>query len=185
VARDTPVLAVGPGTAEEARAAGFTHVTAAEGDAASLAAHAAASLDPRGPPLLLAVGRGYGVALAAALRVHGFTVRRRVVYAARAADSLPAGAVAALRAGQVRAALFFSPRSASVTMALLRRAGLSETVGPVAALALSQRIAAALVGMPWHTIRASSTPEPMALLALLGPASNLTAKTIERGAEQI
>lgn len=176
VSRDMPVLAVGSGTAAEASAAGFRHVTAAEGDAASLAAQAAATLDPRAGPLLLAVGQGYSTALADALRAHGFSVRRRVVYAARPADSLPEPALAALRAGEVRAALFFSPRSAGVTMALLRQAGLAETVGDVAALALSARIATALAGLPWQVIRATPTPEPMALLALLGPAPHPAAR---------
>jgi uroporphyrinogen-III synthase len=169
VSRGLPVLAVGAGTAAEASAAGFRHVTVAEGDAASLVAQAAASLDPRAGPLLLAVGRGYGAALADALRGHGFSVRRRVVYAARPADSLPREAAAALRAGEVRAALFFSPRSALVNMALLRQADLAETVDRVAALALSARIATALAGLSWQEIRATPTPEPTALLALLGP----------------
>jgi uroporphyrinogen-III synthase len=164
------VLAVGPGTAEEARVAGFRNVSAAAGDAGALATQAAALLDPAGAPLLLAVGRGYGAALAAALRGHGFRVRRRAVYAARPAMALPPEAVAALRAGEVRAALFFSPRSASVTIGLLRREGLTETAGRVAALALSARIAAALAGLSWQQIRATPTPEPTALLALLGPA---------------
>jgi uroporphyrinogen-III synthase len=170
VPRSTPVLAVGPGTADEARAAGFHDVIAAAGDAAALAAQAAATLDPRGRPLLLAVGQGYGAALALALRGHGFRVRRRVVYAARPAESLPPEAVAAWQAGQVRAALFFSPRSASLTIGLLRRDGLAETAGRVAALALSARIAAALAGLSWQEIRATQTPEPTALLALLGTA---------------
>ncbi|MBO1076360.1 uroporphyrinogen-III synthase [Roseomonas marmotae] len=184
VRRDLPVLAVGPGTAEEARAAGFTCVSAASGDAVSLTAEAARSLDPRAGPLLLAVGRGYSDALAASLRGHGFAVRRRVVYAARPADSLSAEAAEALRAGEVRAALFFSPRSASVTMALLRRAGLAETVGSVAALALSARIATALAGLSWQTIRATPTPEPMALMALLGPAHHPAVRPDREGQEK-
>ncbi|EHL99288.1 hypothetical protein HMPREF9946_03286, partial [Acetobacteraceae bacterium AT-5844] len=182
VARTTPVLAVGQGTGEEARAAGFTQIDAADGDAASLVERAAATLDPKKGPLLLAVGRGYSLELSAQLRRRGFVVRRRVVYAARPADSLPPEAVAALQAGEIRAALFFSPRSASVTVALLRRAGLAETVGHVAAFALSERIAAALAGMPWGAIHATPAPDPMALLALLGPAPHTAATAIEQGA---
>lgn len=165
-----PVLAVGAGTAAEARAAGFLSVRHAEGDAASLAAAAAGWLDPRRGALLLAVGRGYGAALAAALRGRGFTVQRRVVYAAAPATALPDAAVSALRAGTVRGALFLSPRSAQVTQALLRRGGLAETVRGVVAFALSGRIATALADMPWQDIRATREPDPAALLALLGRA---------------
>jgi uroporphyrinogen-III synthase len=182
MARDMPVLAVGQGTATEARAAGFIHVTAAEGDAASLARQAAALLDPRGGALLLAVGQGYGLPLAAALRAHDFKVRRQIVYAARPAGSLPPEAIAALCADEVSAALFFSPRSAVVTMALLRRSGLAATVRGVLALALSERIAAALAGISWKDIHATPSPEASALLALLGPAPHMAAMTAERGA---
>ncbi|WP_181378028.1 uroporphyrinogen-III synthase [Teichococcus aestuarii] len=163
-----PVLAVGDGTAEEARRAGFRQVEAAAGDADSLARLAVARLDPRAGPLLLAVGQGYGAALAAALRAAGFAVRRRVVYAARPAAALPEETVAALRAGAVRGALFLSPRSARHTHFLLRRAGLVETVRESVAFALSPRIAAALAGMPWRAIHATPVPELPALLALLG-----------------
>ncbi len=179
--RATPVLAVGAGTAAEARQAGFTQVDAAAGDAASLVNRAVEILDPRAGALLLAVGRGYSLELSAKLRRHGFVVRRRVVYAARPADSLPREAVEALRAGEIHAALFFSPRSASVISALLLRAGLAETVAHVAAFALSERIAAALAGMPWGQIHATREPDPMALLALLGRAPH-TAATAKQGA---
>jgi uroporphyrinogen-III synthase len=167
---DTPVLAVGEGTAREAEEAGFTQILSAEGDAVSLAALAARRLDPRGGPLLLAVGRGYGGELSADLRRRGFTLHRRVVYAATPARSLPEPALAALRQGRVRAVLFFSPRSATATMRLLREAGLGETVRDMAALALSPRIARALSGMPWRAIRATAAPEASALPALLGRA---------------
>nr|WP_305123262.1 uroporphyrinogen-III synthase [Roseomonas sp. GC11] len=175
---EIPVFAVGPGTAAEARRAGFTDVALAEGDAASLAALVAARLapgkepggGPGGVPLWLATGRGYSLELAAALRARGFAVRRRVVYEARPATALPEEAAAALRAGEICAALFLSPRSAHVTQRLLRRAGLAEQLRAVAALALSPRIAGVLAGMPWQEIRATPVPDSSALLALLGPA---------------
>jgi uroporphyrinogen-III synthase len=165
-----PVLAVGRGTAAEARAAGFAAVTEAAGDAVSLAALAAARLDPRRGALLLAVGEGYGLPLAAALRQAGFAVQRRAVYAARPAAALPPPVILALRRGNVHGALFLSPRSAQVTQALLRRGALGETVRRVVAFALSCRIAARLADMPWQEIRATREPDPAALLALLGPA---------------
>ncbi|KAA2213083.1 uroporphyrinogen-III synthase [Teichococcus oryzae] len=165
-----PVLAVGPGTAAEARRAGFTDVSEAEGDAASLAVMVSGRLDPARGPLLLAVGRGYSTLLAQALRERGFTVQRRVTYLAQPADALPDSAGEALRAGRVRAALFLSPRSASIAQTLLDRAGLIENLRDIEALALSPRIAAVLAGMPWRGIRATAKPDFQALLALLGRA---------------
>lgn len=165
-----PVLAVGSGTAAEARARGFADVTAAEGDAAALAALAAARLDPAAGPLLLAVGRGYGAELAAALRTQGFRVHRRVVYEAAPATDLPSAAQAALRRGEVAAVLFTSPRGARIVLALLRRAGLAEAARGLRALTISARIAAALKPLPFAAVEVTDRPDPALLPALLGPA---------------
>lgn len=168
-----PVLAVGEGTAAEARAHGFLNVEAAGGDAASLVALAAARLDPMAGPLLLAVGQGYGMELAAALRARGFRVLRRVAYAAAPATGVPPAARAALAAGEVVAALFFSPRSALCAISLLRGAGLAETAARMEALAISPRVAdtlaAALAPLAWRALRVAGRPDQDSLLELLGP----------------
>lgn len=163
-----PVLAVGEATAAEARARGFTDVRAAEGDAAALAALAAATLSPAAGPLLLAVGAGYGAELAAALRTHGFRVRRRIAYAAAPAPALPEQAVAALRQGVIAAALFFSPRSAQAALALLGAAGLAATAPGIRALAISPRVAEVLAPLPWRRVEVAARPDQDALLQLLG-----------------
>lgn len=164
-----PVLAVGDGTAAEARARGFADVRAAEGDAASLADVAACSLDPAAGPLLLAVGQGYGAELAAALRRRGFRLIRRVVYRAAPAAALPPEAEAALRDGCVAAALFTSPRGVRTIVGLLRRARLEGAARGIRALAISPRIAEALRALPWAAIAVTERPDPALLPALLGP----------------
>lgn len=163
-----PVLAVGEGTAAEARARGFADVRGAGGDAAALAEAASASLDPAAGPLLLAVGRGYGAELAAALRGRGFRVLRRVVYAAAPAGALPEPACEALAAGRVAAALFTSPRGARITIALLRQAGLADAARGIRAIAISPRIAQALAVLPWASIETTPRPDPAFLPASLG-----------------
>ena len=168
-----PVLAVGEATAAEARRQGCVNVTAAAGDAEALAALAAARLDPRGGPLLLAVGTGYGQDLALSLRRRGFRVRRRVAYTAAPATDLPEAARRALAAGQIVAAMFFSPRSAESTITMLRTAGLAETTAGIVALAISPRVAAALradaAALAWHAVRIAERPDQDSLLQLLGP----------------
>jgi uroporphyrinogen-III synthase len=164
-----PVLAVGAGTAAEARARGFTDVTAAEGDAAALARLVAARRDPGAGPLLLAVGQGYGEDLAAALRRHGFRVIRRVVYRAVPATALPDAALEAIGAGRVAAVLLTSPRGARILVALLRRAGLGEATRGMRAVVLSPRIAAALAPLAFAAVAWPARPDPVLLPALLGP----------------
>ncbi len=168
-----PVLAVGEATAAEARHSGFVNIEAAAGDAAALAQLAAARLDPGAGPVLLAVGEGYGLEVALALRQRGFRVQRRVAYAAAPAPILPDAARDALAAGRVVAALFFSPRSAHCAMSLFQEAGLAETAASVMALALSPRVAAALQAAPaplaWRAVRVADRPDQDSLLQLLGP----------------
>jgi uroporphyrinogen-III synthase len=168
-----PVIAVGEATATEARARGFVDVEAAAGDAAALAALISATRRPEDGALCLAVGEGYALDLAAALRAKGFRVIRRVVYAARPSASLPGEAQEALRNGSIYAALFTSPRLARETMRLLRDAGLEPAAQRISAIALSPRIAAALATLPWAEIRTAARPDHAALLACLGRADML------------
>ena len=168
-----PVIAVGEATATEARARGFVDARAAAGDAQALAALIGTTLKPEDGTLCLAVGEGYALDLASALRAKGFRVIRRVVYAAQPSAALPAEARQALQEGRIHAALFTSPRSAQEAMRLLSDAGLQKAVQKIIAIALSPRIAAVLSALPWREIRTANRPDHAALLACLGPADVL------------
>jgi len=163
-----PVLAVGEGTAEAARAQGFADVVAAEGDAASLAQLCVARLDPAAGPLLLAVGNGYSMELAATLRGHGFRVIRRIAYTAHEAPTLPPAAALAIGKGKVAQALFFSPRSAACSLRLLAQGGLSEAARDMVAIAISPRVAAVLSALPWRNVRIAPRSDQDHMLELLG-----------------
>lgn len=163
-----PVLAVGAATAESARAQGFTEVRAAGGDAEALAALCAATLRPDDGPLLLAVGAAYSLDLTAMLRAHGFRVIRRVVYAAKEASDLPEPVAQALRTGRVSHAMFFSPRSAACSVALLIGGGLTDALAGIEALAISPRVASVLERTAWRRIRVARRPDQDHLLELLG-----------------
>jgi uroporphyrinogen-III synthase len=162
-----PLLAVGEMTALRARAAGFSRVTSANGDARALAAMAGQTCDIKGAPLLLATGRRQGEALAADLRARGFRVIRRAVYAAVPVPSLPEVARAALTGSNVAAALFFSAETARHCVLLLRRARLQEAIRAVEALAIGQPTAMALKALTWRRIRVAARPTQDAMLALL------------------
>ncbi len=164
---DLPVFAVGETTAARARTAGFSHVASADGDANALAALVTQDCDPAGTPLLLVTGRGQGNALAADLQGRGFRIIHRPVYEVLAVPALPNAAHAALVAGDITAALFFSTESARQCVRLLQAAHLHEAVGTVAALAIGQAAAVALDVLPWRRISVASRPTQDAMLALL------------------
>ena len=162
-----PLLAVGDATAGRAREAGFSDVYSAGRDAGALAALAVQRCRPDRGALLLASGAGQGLPLAASLRAAGFRVQRRVAYAAAPVAALPEAAVAALRAGEVAAALFFSAATARVFVNLLERLLAAELSGNMDAYALSPAVARALGPLPWQAIRVASHPNQDELLKLL------------------
>jgi uroporphyrinogen-III synthase len=167
-----PVLAVGEATAAEARGRGW-QATVAAGTAEHLVALAAETLDPAGGPLLLAVGEGYSLELAAKLRARGFRVVRRIAYAARPAERLPENAIAALASGAVGKVLFHSPRSALCAITLIRAAGIVAACRRMEVLAISARVAeaaaAALAPLAWRSLRIAARPDEDGLMELLGP----------------
>lgn len=165
--RHLPLFAVGDATAQHARAAGFEHVVSADGDAAALAALVARMVAPDAGPLLLATGRLQGNPLAADLRRRGFAVVRRVIYAAEPVPALPAAAGAALSAGTVRAAMFFSAETARTCVHLLQGTPLHEAVRTVDALAIGKPAAVALEALSWRRVRVAARPDQDAMLALL------------------
>jgi uroporphyrinogen-III synthase len=167
-----PVFGVGEATAAEARARGWEAGQAADGTARDLAKVVAERLDPAAGPLVLAVGQGYSMELAADLRGRGFRVIRRIAYAAEPAENLPDEAIRAWSEGRIGVVLFHSPRSALCAITLLRAAGLAAGAPGVEVLAISRRVAeAAAVAMSpfaWRALRIAARPEEDALLELLG-----------------
>jgi uroporphyrinogen-III synthase len=161
------LLSVGAASAAHARAAGFTQVLSADGDAEALAMLAATQCAPDGPPLLLAVGRDQSLALAAALRALGFRVIRRAVYVASPVRALPDQAIAALRAKSLGTVLFFSAETARQFVRLLIRAGLRGAVSGIDACAIGGPAATAIEALPWRRVLRAAQPTQDAMLALL------------------
>jgi uroporphyrinogen-III synthase len=163
--RPVRLLAVGDATAARAQALGFSDVHSAAGDAEALAALAAARCDPAGAALLLAAGAGRGAELAADLRRRGFRVVRRVVYAARAVETMPEAAGKALSEGRLRAACFFSAETARAFVRLA--APYAECVRGIDAVAIGRPCAVALSGLPWRRIMVARHPTQDDMVALL------------------
>ena len=111
--------------------------------------------------LLHVCGEDSGGGLAQDLTDRGFSVRRAVLYRVDAVSILPPVARDALAAGQVDAALFFSPRSARIFCDLAQGLPLNG----VTALAISPATVGALRG--FGQVRVAARPNQDALLALL------------------
>ena len=163
--RGLRVFAVGDSTASRMRAAGFARTRSAAGAAEELAALVCAEL-PAPAALLLATGSGHAGRLAARLRLHGYRLHRRTVYAARPVRRLAQAAEAALAGERIAACLFFSTESARIFARLCPLAP-GCVLDDITALALSAAVGEALAGLTWRSVRIAPRPEAQALLALL------------------
>jgi uroporphyrinogen-III synthase len=165
--RDLPAFAVGEGTAAAARQAGFAHVESAQGDVEALAALVERRLKPAAGPIVHASGHAVAGDLAGRLARLGFTVRSVPIYRAITADGLSAGTAGAFRAGQIDAALFFSPRTAATFVRLARAAGIGRDCARTAVVALSAGVASELEGLGWRRIVVAEAPTERAVLKAL------------------
>lgn len=165
--RDLPAFAVGDATARAARAAGFVRVESAGGDVHALAALAARRLDPAAGALIHAAASAVAGDLAGELARAGFAVRRLRLYDAVAATRLSTESRAAMAAGAVGCAIFFSPRTAETFVTLARAAGIGDQTAAIAAIVLSPAVAAALGPLTWRRIDVAAAPNETALLAAL------------------
>lgn len=123
-----PLFAVGEHTAAEARAAGFTLVIAAKGDASALRdlvlAGVKAKQLKKASTLLYLAGADLARDLAGELGEKGFTVVTHTTYRMVPASSLPRDVCDAFVAHQIEAVLHYSRRSARVSGGgTLRRRG--------------------------------------------------------------
>jgi len=157
--RDLPAYCVGDATAAQARAAGFQNVVSADGDGRALADRIAR--ETHGAVLHV---RGAVVAfdIAADLQARGRRALSVVVYAAAAADGLPAGALEGLAA-----ALFHSPAGAERFALLAASTGEPSRLSAVRALCLSAQIAVRLSELQFKSVEIADRPTETALLALL------------------
>jgi uroporphyrinogen-III synthase len=165
--RRLPLLAVGEATASRARAEGFTAVSSAGGVVADLVRLAALRLRPENGRLLHVAGDIAAGDLVGALRAHGFVIERRVLYQARPVEKLSTAALNALRGTTIDFALFFSPRTAAIFVALAGSAGVAGCCRTITSLAISAAADAVLAGLPWQDRRVAEGPNQPALLATL------------------
>jgi len=165
--RGLPLYTVGRHSAEAARAAGFTAVHSADGDATDLIAMVAQKQAETGAPLLYLAGEDRSVDLAAGLGRRGLTVHTAVVYRAAAAERLPPAAERAIAAGELDGVLHYSRRSAAAFVHCTGTAGLRQRALALAHFCLSAQVADPLTAAGAATVRVAARPDEAALLDLL------------------
>jgi uroporphyrinogen-III synthase len=157
-----PVFTVGDATADAARAAEFTDVRSADGDVGALAALVKDALHPSAGKLIHICGEHVAGDLAGALAAAGFSVERRIAYAARTATQIPSALLQPLDV-----VLFHSARAAETFV----RLG-APNAEQLTAACISATVASAASYARWGRIVVATAPREDALLrAALAPVS--------------
>ncbi len=162
--RDVPLFAVGEATASEARAAGFRRVAAGEGDGMSLVAAVGAALSAASGPVIYAAARDLSGGLAEHLEEAGYDLQMVEAYRAERAESLTPEVLAALEAGAIDGALFYSRRTAETFRDLVE----GHAIRLAHAFALSEPVAGPLKGLA-AMVHVAAAPDEASLLALIPP----------------
>jgi uroporphyrinogen-III synthase len=161
--RGLPLFANGDVTAQLARSAGFTEVSSTGGDAASLIRLMEARLTSNGPVLYVAAHDRAG-ALATRLRRSGYDIRVVEAYNAERATRLSPGLSAALAAGEIDGALFYSRRTSETFRQLVEGMAIRLTH----AFALSRQVAVPIERLAAN-IHVAASPDEASILALIPP----------------
>lgn len=169
--RAIPVIAVGPASAEAARAAGFGVVHQAGGDVAALAAKVTELCTPENGPLVHVSGQAVAGDLQGALEACGFQVERAVLYDAAAAEKFAPEVVETMAARGFDGVLFYSARTAAVFRTLAEGSGFDAVFDSATAFCLSEPVAAALDGLGFADVCVAARPTDEAMIALVGPAA--------------
>lgn len=163
--RDLPIFAVGAATARAAAAAGARSVTTAAGEWQSLARLLAGPSGPSpGARLLHLSGAEIRGDLGGAARAAGFSVDRRIVYAARAEPWLDRRVLDLLQNAALDAVLFFSPAHATVWCRQVERAAVEDRLFSLLAVTSSDAVAEPLRALPWRALRVADAPEVARLI---------------------
>jgi len=168
-ARGLPVFAVGPVTAAAARAAGFSAVAAAQGDAGSLAALIAKAYGGKAlkGEVIHVAGSQRAGDLADALARAQISSRRAVLYDAKAVSALSCEAMTAVKNNPPHWAVFFSPRTARIFSRLASDAGLVGKLAQINAACLSEAVAGELSGHGWRSIMRAKERSAEAMISLM------------------
>lgn len=165
--RGVPLYTVGRRSAEAAKAAGFTTVHSADGDAHDLVRIVVRELMGAAAPVLYLCGEERSVDVSVELARHGLKTRTAVVYQATAAERLPSQAEQAIAAGELDGVLHYSRRSAETFVRCAAAMDLQEGALALLHFCLSAQVAEPLLAADTTHVRVASRPEENALLELV------------------
>jgi len=151
VDKNTPILAVGPQTAEKAEACGFKNVTNIDGTAKDVAAYL-------GTRTALHIG-GYHIS-------HNFgeSVDRLIVYEAAAAKDLSEDCKQAFIASDIDLVMLYSTRTAKLFVRFIQANKLERTLESARVLSISENVLRSVRALPWKVLHKADKPNGTSMI---------------------
>jgi uroporphyrinogen-III synthase len=162
-----PIYAVGPGTAETARALGFENVHRGPRDAGALVGFVAEHAQVNAGSLIYLAPERKAIDLGGELRRLGFHVQEPVVYSVAAADRFSEPLVARFEAQGVDGVVLMSAQTARTYARLVLGHRLSGKLAGTVHFCLSPAVASGLAILGEPRLAIASQPDLKALLSLV------------------
>lgn len=151
VDRNIPLIAVGPQTAERAKACGFTDITNASGMARDIQNHLK-------PEKTLHIG-GYHIS-----HTLGAHVDRLIVYEAMAIKTLRKRIKTAFENGDIGLVTFYSTRTAKIFSQLIESEKMAKELEKTEVLSISNKVIRSVRVFPWARTHTAQAPNGTAMI---------------------
>ncbi len=162
--KQIPLFVVGDQTASLAQEMGFTTVFRGSGTSQDLVGVILSQADPKKGPLIHLSGEKVTGRLVETLNAHGFDARRQIVYKIEDASELPVSLIEDIQNKTLTHVMFFSPRTTTVFVNLLKKGKLEGSTSHMTSLCLSENVAEKARLIPWEKVWVSSKPTTEAMI---------------------
>ena len=162
--KDIPVFAVGEQTASVAKNMGFRTVICGTGTGQDLVLSILSNTHPERGPLIHLSGEKVTGGLVETLRENGFDAHRQIAYKIEDPSKLPDPLIKDLINKTLTHIMFFSSRTTTVFVNLIKKHNLEEITLHMTSLCLSKNVAEQAMGLPWESVWISPKPTAEAMI---------------------
>lgn len=167
IKKSFPIYCVGDATARAVSDKGFTNVYSASGDINDLTSLVRKSLLSTNGTILYLSGLRNKGEIIDDLGSLGFKIENRVVYEAKAVQSLNELAIKALTKNEIQGVFLYSPRSAKIFVKIVEKLGFQKIVMNLEVYCLSSAVADMVKELKWGEILIARRPNNREMLALV------------------
>jgi uroporphyrinogen-III synthase len=167
IRKSLPIYCVGDATSYAVSDEGFSNVYSASGDINDLTSLVRKSLISTDGSILYLSGLRNKGEVIDDLECLGFEIENRVVYEAKAVQSLNELAIKALAKNEIQGVFLYSPRSAEIFVKMIEKLGFQKIAMNLKVYCLSSAVADSVKELKWNKVLIARRPNNLEMLALV------------------